>query len=215
MPEGHSSRSWEARQFGHAFALGPSERAESHDDAATFPAIAGNDSVDMRVRLAELSEARGRLAAVVAQSPSRMQALHDGALVESIVFGCRQDGLTVGPERVQAVLATLGPLQDRADREIGGYHRALTLIHSKQSDLSISDETIRQLHQLLFPDRADAAPTTNATVKSSHGRPISRARFIKKKFQPRRRPPASPNWCVLARRPFAADGASDRCPGRI
>jgi Fic family protein len=77
--------------------------------------------------------------------------------------------MQIEAERVQAVLALPAPLEDAADREIAGFHRALTLIHSRRSVLSISDQTIRQLHQLLFPDAADSGVYDQASRNLGEG----------------------------------------------
>jgi Fic family protein len=107
-------------------------------------------------RLAELGEARGRQESVVKQSPQRLQALRETAMIDSTLSAFRLDDLEIGPERVQAIVATAGPLPDRTEREIRGYHRALGLIHGEGPALSISEETIRLLHDTLFSDAADA-----------------------------------------------------------
>jgi len=107
-------------------------------------------------RLAELGEARGRQESVVKESPQRLQAVRETAMIDSTVSAFRLDGLEIDPERVHANISAAGPLEDRTEREIRGYHRALGLIHGEGPALSISEETIRLLHGLLFPDAADA-----------------------------------------------------------
>ncbi len=84
-----------------------------------------------------------------------MQALRETALIESTVSGCRLEGVEIGPERLQAIVAEAGRLHDRAEQEIHGYYRALNLIHGEGAALPISGETIRLLHGLVFPGSAD------------------------------------------------------------
>ena len=80
--------------------------------------------------LTDLSEFRGKQALYTQQSPQRLKALREHALIESAVSSNRIEGVSVDPERVQHVLASPKPLfRDRDEEEVRGYRDALSRVH--------------------------------------------------------------------------------------
>jgi Fic family protein len=119
---------------------------------------------DSAWHLALLSEARGRQELLLRQSPQGLKALREKAQSESIACACRLDGLGISLEQLQSIVAGAVPMS-AVEREIHGFHSALTLVHAEGANLTVSEETIRRLHGLLLPEATDAG----AFRATSHG----------------------------------------------
>lgn len=99
--------------------------------------------------VSDLGEYRGKQELYTRQSPQRLKALREHALIESAVSSNRIEGVEVEPARVRAVLASPQPLfRDRDEEEVRGYRDALTWIHADAASVPVSDETIKRLHAL-------------------------------------------------------------------
>ena len=82
------------------------------------------------------------------QSPQKLKALREHALIESAISSNRIEGVEVEPARVGTVVFGKTHLRDRDEEEVRGYRKALDRIHSRGPALPIDEETIRQLHSL-------------------------------------------------------------------
>ncbi len=99
--------------------------------------------------LNDLGELRGKQELYTQQSPQRLKALRESAIIESALPSNRIEGVTIDPQRVRDILVAPRPLfRDRDEEEVRGYRDALTLIHRNADELPISHETIRRLHAL-------------------------------------------------------------------
>jgi Fic/DOC family len=106
--------------------------------------------------LSDLAEAKGRQQLFTRQSPQRLKALRENAMIESVIASNRIEGVEIEPSRVRAVvLGSLTP-RDRNEEEVRGYRDALRLIHSSFDDLPIAEETIRELHRISRGESGDA-----------------------------------------------------------
>ena len=107
--------------------------------------------------LADLGEFRGKQELYTHQSPQRLKALREHALIESAVSSNRMEGVSLDPHRIRDVLVSPKPLfRDRDEEEVRGYREALTLIHGHATDLFVSEETILRLHRLTRGEIWDA-----------------------------------------------------------
>ena len=106
--------------------------------------------------LADLSEARGKQALFMKQSPQRLRVLREHAVIESAVSSNRIEGVTIEQSRVKAVVLGKSLLHDRDEEEIRGYRDALNLIHEQQQKLQVSEKTILQLHRISRANIGDA-----------------------------------------------------------
>src|SRR6266704_6547995 len=80
--------------------------------------------------LADLGEFRGKQELYTRQSPQRLKALREHALIESAVSSNRLEGVEVDPKRLHDVLVKPKPLfRERDEEEVRGYRGALRLIH--------------------------------------------------------------------------------------
>ena len=97
--------------------------------------------------LADLGEFRGKQALYIRQSPQRLKALREHALIESAVSSNRIEGVAVEASRIREVLVAPKPLfRDRDEEEIRGYRDALAWIHAQADDIAMTEATILQLH---------------------------------------------------------------------
>ena len=99
--------------------------------------------------LADLGELRGKQDLYTRQAPQRLKTLREHAVIESAVSSNRIEGVTADPARVRDILVSPKPLfRDRDEEEIRGYRDALNLIHEQADGLSITEDTLRNLHRL-------------------------------------------------------------------
>jgi len=99
--------------------------------------------------LSDLGELLGKQALYTQQSPQRLKALRESAIIESAISSNRMEGVTVDPKRIRDILVARRPLfRDRDEEEVRGYRDALSLIHRQAADLPVDNETIRRLHAL-------------------------------------------------------------------
>ena len=106
--------------------------------------------------LADLGELRGKQELYTRQSPQRLKALREHALIESAVSSNRIEGIQVEPRRIADLIHGTPLLRDRDEEEVRGYRDALTLIHAQGAGLSVAEETIRRLHALTRGEIWDA-----------------------------------------------------------
>ncbi len=106
--------------------------------------------------LADLGESRGKQDLYVRQSPQKLQALREHALIESAVSSNRIEGIEIDRRRVGTIIFGKPPLQDRNEEEVRGYRDALRLIHESAADLPVSMKSILDLHRLCRSGTGDA-----------------------------------------------------------
>lgn len=107
--------------------------------------------------LADLGEFRGRQELFTRQSPQRLKALREHAMIESAVSSNRIEGVSVEPARVRAILAAPRPLfRDRDEEEVRGYRDALAWIHAEASSIPVSEKTFKRLHAMARAGSGDA-----------------------------------------------------------
>ena len=106
--------------------------------------------------LNDLSEYRGKQELFTRQSPQRLKALREHALIESAVCSNRIEGVEVDQKRIGTVLFGKGHLQDRDEEEVRGYQQALSWIHSGGTAIPLSVETILKLHAMTRPNIWDS-----------------------------------------------------------
>src|SRR5436189_5988 len=98
--------------------------------------------------LTELAEARGKQELFTHQSPQKLKALREHALIESAVSSNRIEGVEVDKSRIGTLIFGRPALKDRDEEEVRGYRNALKLIHEGGAKLPISEATVKKLHRL-------------------------------------------------------------------
>ena len=106
--------------------------------------------------LADLGEARGKQELFTRQSPQRLKALREHALIESAVSSNRIEGVEVDQSRIATIVFGQLLLRDRDEEEVRGYRQALTWIHEQGAKLPVSEETVLQLHRMTRGEIWDA-----------------------------------------------------------
>ena len=106
--------------------------------------------------LADLGEARGKQELFTRQSPQRLKALREHALIESAVSSNRIEGVEVDQSRIATIVFGQPLLKHRDEEEVRGYRQALTWIHDQGAKIPVSEETILQLHSMTRGEIWDA-----------------------------------------------------------
>jgi len=107
--------------------------------------------------LTDLGEFLGMQTLYTRQSPQRLKALREHALIESAVSSNRIEGVLIEPARVRDILVAPKPLfRDRDEEEVRGYRDALELIHHEAASLTMTDATVQRLHAMTRGDIWDA-----------------------------------------------------------
>ena len=106
--------------------------------------------------LSDIGEARGKQDLFTRQSPQRLKALREHALIESAVSSNRIEGVEVDQSRIATIVFGKPLLRDRDEEEVRGYRQALTWIHGHGATVPITEETILKLHRLTRGDIWDA-----------------------------------------------------------
>jgi Fic family protein len=106
--------------------------------------------------LTDLAEGRGRQELYTRQSPQRLRAFREHALIESAVSSNRIEGIKVDQSRIATIVFGKALLRDRDEEEVRGYRQALTLIHEHGVELPDSSETVLELHRLTRGEIWDA-----------------------------------------------------------
>jgi len=106
--------------------------------------------------LTDLGEARGKQELFTRQSPQRLKALREHALIESAVSSNRIEGVEVDQTRIATIVFGKSRLRDRDEEEVWGYRQALTWIHEQGAKLPVSEETVIKFHRLTRGEIWDA-----------------------------------------------------------
>lgn len=129
--------------------------------------------------LADLGEARGRQELYTRQSPQKLKALRQHALVESAVSSNRIEGVEVEHSRINTIIFGEALLHDRDEEEVRGYRDALKLIHEQGGNLTLTEQTVRKLHALSRGGLGDAGEykTQDSEIIQKYADGRTRIRF--------------------------------------
>ena len=111
--------------------------------------------------LADLGEARGKQELFTRQSPQKLKALRENAIIESAISSNRIEGIEIEKERIGTVIFGRSVLHDRSEEEIRGYRDALKLIHEQGKNVVLTEDLIRELHYLSRAKTGDAGQYKN------------------------------------------------------
>ena len=138
--------------------------------------------------LNDIAESKGRQNLFSRQSPQVLKALRDAAIIQSAESSNRIEGVTVGRERLHALVLGRSNPRDRSEQEVQGYRRALDEIHSDHADLPITPDTMLRLHALCQFASGDAGQfkrIDNDIVEMQTGHaPVVRFRCVTAKETP-------------------------------
>ena len=139
--------------------------------------------------LADLAEAKGKQELYTRQSPQKLKALLEHALIESAVSSNRIEGVEVDQSRIGTLIFGKPALRDRDEEEVRGYRDALRLLHESGRKLPISQASIKRLQKLCRGDIWDAGVYKEKDVDIIQTYPDGRSR-IRFKTVPAKQTPA-------------------------
>ncbi len=102
--------------------------------------------------IGELDEFKGKWQALKNLSPERLQKLRHIATIESIGSSTRIEGAKLSDMQVEALLSTLEvtSFKSRDEQEVAGYAETMDIIFQAYPEMTITENHIRQLHQMLL-----------------------------------------------------------------
>jgi Fic family protein len=111
-----------------------------------------NVSQEFLKLVAELDEFKGRWATMKTMSPERLNQLRKVATIESIGSSTRIEGTKLSNSQVEALLSNIAmtSFKTRDQQEVAGYSEAMDLIFQAWGDMPLTENHIRQLHQVLL-----------------------------------------------------------------
>jgi Fic family protein len=138
--------------------------------------------------LSDLGTALGKQELFTRQTPQKLKALREHALIESAISSNRIEGVEVEQERVGTLMFGKPTLRDRNEEEVRGYRDALRRIHEQGSQLPISEDTIQQLHRTIRGSFWDAGQykdqPSDIIERHPNGRTTVRFRTVSPKDTP-------------------------------
>lgn len=108
---------------------------------------------DLVTLIAELDEFKGRWEALKTLSPDRLGALRKVATIESIGSSTRIEGAKLSDAEVEDLLSRAISIQSfrtRDEQEVAGYAEAMDLVFEAYADMRLTENHVRQLHQVLL-----------------------------------------------------------------
>lgn len=108
---------------------------------------------DLVQLIAEIDEFKGRWEALKTLPPDRLGNLRKVATIESIGSSTRIEGAKLSDTQVEDLLSRSLALQSfrtRDEQEVAGYAEAMDLVFESWADLRLTENHIRQLHQVLL-----------------------------------------------------------------
>jgi len=107
---------------------------------------------DLVKLVAEIDEFKGRWEALKNLSPDRLNALRKVATVESVGSSTRIEGAKLSDIQVETLLSNIKMqrFKTRDEQEVAGYAEAMDLIFQAYDDMPLTENHIRQLHQVLL-----------------------------------------------------------------
>ncbi|MEM6431488.1 MAG: hypothetical protein AAF708_19785 [Deinococcota bacterium] len=97
-----------------------------------------------------LSYYRGQQDLYRSQAPELLKQLQTLATIESTESSTRLEGVSAPRQRIEQLILKDPTPHSRSEGEIAGYRDALRMIHENAQHMPFSENTIKQLHQLLY-----------------------------------------------------------------
>jgi len=102
--------------------------------------------------IAELDEFKGQWSATHRLAPDRLHALKQVATIESIGSSTRIEGVKLSDQEVEKLLRGIKnySFRSRDEQEVVGYAESMELIFSSWKEMSLTENLVKQLHQVLL-----------------------------------------------------------------
>ena len=107
---------------------------------------------DLIKLIAEIDEFKGKWQALKNLSPDHLSSLLKVATIESIASSTRIEGVKLTNFEVEELLSNLKStsFKSRDEQEVAGYAEAMDIVFQAYEDLRITENHIKQLHQILL-----------------------------------------------------------------
>ena len=107
---------------------------------------------DILKLVAEIDEFKGAWRAFQNLAPDRLNALRKVATIESVGSSTRIEGAKLTDDEVERLLSGVGlkRFRSRDEQEVAGYAEAMNLVFESFADIPITENHIRQFHQILL-----------------------------------------------------------------
>jgi Fic family protein len=121
-----------------------------------LPAKVSSDIVKL---VSEIDEFKGRWEALKNLTPDRLSMLRKVATIASVGSSTRIEGARLSDAQVEELLSHTGShsFKSRDEEEVAGYADAMNLVFDSFKDISITENHIKQLHQVLLKHSAKDA----------------------------------------------------------
>ena len=109
-------------------------------------------SPEILALIAEIDEFKGAWRALGTLAPERLSALRRVATIESIGSSTRIEGSKLSDKDVERLLSNLQikSFETRDEQEVAGYAEAMELVFQSWSDITLTENHIKQLHRDLL-----------------------------------------------------------------
>jgi Fic family protein len=109
-------------------------------------------SPDMVRLIGEIDEFKGAWKAFGNLAPDRLNLLRKVATVESVGSSTRIEGAKLTDSEVERLLSGVGlkRFRSRDEQEVAGYAEAMNLVFESFADIPVTENHIKQLHQILL-----------------------------------------------------------------
>lgn len=100
-------------------------------------------------RISEIDEFKGAWSALGTLAPERLSSLRRVATIESIGSSTRIEGSKLSDQDVQRLMANLEirSFETRDEQEVAGYAEVMEMVFGAWSDITVTENHIRQLHR--------------------------------------------------------------------
>jgi Fic family protein len=111
-----------------------------------------NISPELLRIVASIDEFKGAWRAFKNIAPDRLSLLRKVATIESVGSSTRIEGVKLTDSEIERLLSGIGlkPFQSRDEQEVAGYAEAMNLVFASHADIPITENHIKQLHQILL-----------------------------------------------------------------
>jgi Fic family protein len=102
--------------------------------------------------VAEIDEFKGSWLSLGQLAPERLTSLKKVATIESIASSTRIEGVKLSNAEVKALLSGLDikSFKNRDEEEVAGYAEVMNLIYESYREMSLNENMVKQLHQVLL-----------------------------------------------------------------
>ncbi len=107
-------------------------------------------SHNLLITVRTLGEYRGRQDLYQKQSPELLETLKRVAMVQSVESSNRIEGVTVAPDRLEAIMARKTKPKGRSEGEVTGYRDVLAEIHANARRMRVAPELILEFHRKMY-----------------------------------------------------------------